>query len=409
MALTDCGLFYFPSLTMMTDRSYADFEGAGERHAHVFCAKKTGNITNIHIYTDLVTTGAVIRVEMQQIGSNGIPNGVILGATNSAYGTTTIASTDDYTLKTVALGEVAPITKGSFYAVVYKWNDDASPGNMRLSSRYTNTPQLNNIYGFTDTAEIQTSGTLTVGTAYRMYNYISGDDFSNVFAEGAAANVDNFEGVATGTTPTTWTNSSEVKKWRAASYGPECILEYDDGTYSQQDSAHYSTITVGSATTPDEVGNYFKSPFPFRAIGFWVRFNHDYDVTFALLSADGTTLANVAASGNVYRYNYGGTQFSMWYFDGNPADTVNIVAGTYYRVVITPSGSSMSIGIQSVPEADAMTVMPLGADCVYTYRTDAGSWTNSTTQRLTVGLIGDQLDDGAGGGGGPLISGRLVR
>lgn len=53
-----------------------------------------------------------------------------------------------------------------------------------------------------------TSGTLTVGKRYRLKDWITGDDFTNV---GAGSNADGVEFVATGTTPTTWTNSSVVE------------------------------------------------------------------------------------------------------------------------------------------------------------------------------------------------------
>jgi len=52
-----------------------------------------------------------------------------------------------------------------------------------------------------------TSGTLTIGKRYRLKDFIAGDDFTNV---GAASNADGVEFIATGTTPTTWTNSSQV-------------------------------------------------------------------------------------------------------------------------------------------------------------------------------------------------------
>lgn len=52
-----------------------------------------------------------------------------------------------------------------------------------------------------------TSGTLTIGKRYRLKDFIAGDNFTNV---GAASNADGVEFVATGTTPATWTNSSEV-------------------------------------------------------------------------------------------------------------------------------------------------------------------------------------------------------
>ena len=50
----------------------------------------------------------------------------------------------------------------------------------------------------------QTSGTLTVGDTYRIENWLSDDDFTNV----GGTNVDDNEFVASGTTPTKWTNSS---------------------------------------------------------------------------------------------------------------------------------------------------------------------------------------------------------
>lgn len=56
-------------------------------------------------------------------------------------------------------------------------------------------------------AAVATSGTLTEGETYRIETFESGDDFTNV---GAASNATGVEFVATGTTPTTWSNSSEV-------------------------------------------------------------------------------------------------------------------------------------------------------------------------------------------------------
>lgn len=52
----------------------------------------------------------------------------------------------------------------------------------------------------------QTSGTLEIGKRYRLKDFIAGDDFSNI----GATNEDGNEFIATGTTPTTWTNSSII-------------------------------------------------------------------------------------------------------------------------------------------------------------------------------------------------------
>ena len=51
-----------------------------------------------------------------------------------------------------------------------------------------------------------TSGTLTIGKRYRINDWITADDFTNI----GGTNEDGNEFIATGTTPTTWTNSSTV-------------------------------------------------------------------------------------------------------------------------------------------------------------------------------------------------------
>jgi len=53
-----------------------------------------------------------------------------------------------------------------------------------------------------------TSGTLTVGKTYIIDDWITADDFTNV----GGSNVDGTVFVATGTTPTTWTNSSSLRQ-----------------------------------------------------------------------------------------------------------------------------------------------------------------------------------------------------
>jgi len=54
-----------------------------------------------------------------------------------------------------------------------------------------------------------TSGTLVIGSRYRLTNWITADDFTDV---GAASNADGEEFVASGDTPATWSNSSVVTR-----------------------------------------------------------------------------------------------------------------------------------------------------------------------------------------------------
>jgi hypothetical protein len=53
----------------------------------------------------------------------------------------------------------------------------------------------------------QTSGTVTSGKRYKITSFVSGDDFTNI---GATANATGAVFTASGTTPTTWTNSSTL-------------------------------------------------------------------------------------------------------------------------------------------------------------------------------------------------------
>jgi hypothetical protein len=71
------------------------------------------------------------------------------------------------------------------------------------------------------TTTSQTSGSLTEGIAYRLTDWITNDDFTNV---GAASNADGVEFIATGTVPTTWTNSSIVNTM------VECTLTVEDSS-----------------------------------------------------------------------------------------------------------------------------------------------------------------------------------
>jgi hypothetical protein len=56
---------------------------------------------------------------------------------------------------------------------------------------------------------VLTSGLLVAGGRYRIDTFVAGDNFTNV---GAASNASGVEFVATGTTPTTWTNSSSLRR-----------------------------------------------------------------------------------------------------------------------------------------------------------------------------------------------------
>jgi len=87
-----------------------------------------------------------------------------------------------------------------------------------------------------------TSGTLEVGQRYRISNFQSGDDFTNV---GAGSNATDVEFIATGTTPTTWSNSSGITPIGAvAAYLPESVESDGSIRDASSNGLHASATSV---------------------------------------------------------------------------------------------------------------------------------------------------------------------
>jgi hypothetical protein len=89
-----------------------------------------------------------------------------------------------------------------------------------------------------------TSGTLTVGKRYRLRDWITGDNFTNV---GAGSNADGVEFIATGTTPTTWANSSVVENiGTLADFRAE---DYNESASKLLDRSSNNFVGVGTSVT----------------------------------------------------------------------------------------------------------------------------------------------------------------
>lgn len=398
------------------DSSYDDLDAAGERIAQVFYLLEGATIRSLWIRTQAVFTGKNLKLSIQSLNDEGDPSGTILGATGRGYATATIIDTDDNKWNgPFALGEDVTLNARESFAVVVEWSDNADSGIIRIGTAVSVNYSINNQYVLYDTAATLTSGTLTVGVTYRIYNYISDDDFTNV---GAPSNATDITFVATGTTPTRWTNSSQLRAWSSKTnrgYYTHLAIALEDtvGHYPlgvHQVGFGYS-LSVSTTTNPDEVGNYFKLPAPVRAIGVWILGDLDYNAVISLQSSDGTILANVDYSSNSRGFT--GAGLHLLYFDSDPSAAVSLAKDTYYRVVCTPiTASSSVLRVALVPEAAAMESFDFGGNCIMTQRVDAGEWSQDGTRRVNMGIIADQIDDGTGGGGGgglPILGGSVVR
>jgi hypothetical protein len=98
-----------------------------------------------------------------------------------------------------------------------------------------------------------TSGTLNFSKRYRIDNYVSGDDFTNL---GAGSNASGVEFIATGTTPTTWSNGSSLRQIG-------CVAEYKAenagtlGWLETQNQLH--AISAGNPIAPAGLKDYKSS------------------------------------------------------------------------------------------------------------------------------------------------------
>lgn len=332
--------------------SYTVLDAAGKRCGNIIQIYKSGNIRKVRFRTKTVTTGDTLKVTLQTVNtSTGLPTGTLIDA--EATGTVVVDAADDNVWKTVDFGGAVtiPVIQGQFVALVLEWNSYVS-GNMQIATT-----------------------TLMPYQATTMYNTYGITDVT--------------------ASPGTW-----LKLTSAVMH---CItLEYDDGTYAQalEFGSHYGlgAATLSSTTNPDEVGNYIKFPYPFRAVGIWVIADIDYDVTLSLLDTSNNVLANCTVYAGVRDSASVGIHYVL--FDPDPSANVSIIKDTWYRVIITPGASSVGQYSVDVPSAAAMDALPLGQYCYWTQRTDGGSWSQTTTKRCLIGLIGDQLDNGAGGSGG---------
>ena len=153
---------------------------------------------------------------------------------------------------------------------------------------------------------------------------------------------------------------------------------------------------------PDEMGVKFQLPFPARVHGFYHCLDHDQVIDIVLYDSDGST----ELLSDTYRrfHDHSTTNVCRTSF---PSGTADISKDTDYRVVLQMvSANSVEIPMATLYSEDYRVAFGGGSSVSGTERTDAGSWTDSTTELWPVGVIITALDDGAAAGGGDTLAQR---
>jgi hypothetical protein len=323
--------------TMATTQSILD--NTDDRVAFIFRVPKTGNITKVGFHVITAATPQTIRVSLCTVdATTGDPNTALYGG--SAAGTQ--ASPAANTFYEVTLGTAASATIGDTIAVVLQFDTTAGDVGIR--------PGLTSVLG-------------RAGVAFPYM-----DAYVTAWTKGAANGVNCI---------------------------PMCTIGYDDGTYPYNGmtpgaSTVPAAVTFNNTSTPDEVGNRFTVPFLCRVSGFWAIADFDGDADLVLYDSASTALATVSVDKDIEAVATAAYQTYL------PFAPVTLRPNVVYRAVVKPTSATNLIIYRLTTQSAAMMDQMSGGQAWYeTSRTDAGSWTDTTTQRiLALGLFFDGFHDG---------------
>jgi hypothetical protein len=353
MALQSCGLILYPDPQRLklfdTFSSSANFQinAAGQRLASVFEVPLTGTITKVGFRISTRATDALSRLGLYTVDASGNP-------TSTAYGSSGYATFSPVanTYSEVTLSPSATATAGDTAAIVVEF--DSAGGDMFGSacagSGWT--------YGLPYTAKFASSAWTkhTAGQVFSAYVYYS--DSGGIWPD-------------IGMAPFTAVPST-------------------------------GSVNVNTAGS-DEYAIKLTLPFTCRCSGIWHAYGQaagaDYE---AILYSGDTALKTAAVDGD---FMGSGSGIKICRFAGQ-----TLTAGQTYRAAIRPTATAnMTWRAHTLYAAgtEQSLGVPQGTCQSTRVNQTPASWADATTTFPQIGLIIDQLDDGAGGGGGLISSGEF--
>jgi len=316
---------------------------AGHYSAYVFIAREDMTISHVGFRTGTATGSPTADVRIETIDpATGLPNGLWATNTNIVTGT---LSANTWGLQ--ALTASASITKGVAFCVKIAL---ATGTNMTV-------------------AQISNSNWLFQSNLpYQVVN--TGTPTKTVLNSTAAL-------IALGSSSTTF--------------------------YQVYGSFPYNSAAAGlfNNTNSAKRGLRFTPPMDCRAIGIrWFTGTAVGDYNAIIFNDAGTELSSSSTAFEGDLSAASGNAAHTVFFDS----PVTLAAGTTYRAVIEPSSATnVNVSTFVLPSADYLGASPAGTVAHYTTFATA-TWTDSATSTLPMmDIIIDQIDDGAGSGGGGVI------
>lgn len=189
---------------------------------------------------------------------------------------------------------------------------------------------------------------------------------------------------------------------------PNLVLKYSDGTYAEfpypvLPASAINARAFSSSSTPDERALRFQVPVSCRVSGFWVYGQFGANCDMVLYDSDGTTVLGTSTIDSDIR-GINNSRTSMGFF----SSSVTLAANTTYRLSVKPATTTtITVYDFDVDSAGLMAAAQGGAQLYGSTRTDAGAWTDTTTQRPICGVLIDGFDVSGGGGSAAYAGGGL--
>jgi len=216
-------------------------------------------------------------------------------------------------------------------------------------------------YEYLGKTQVLTSGTLTVGKHYRIATYVSDDDFTNV---GCPQNVQGQCFVATGTTPTVWTNSSVLIEEELGGFWVDMYLcaSYDAtptnmGTVCSGDYDAYVSIPGVAPRVNQRIAHFrqfLKQRFNYGCFDFELDYGASNPTTITKYAGKGglitdahwfelwiwTRINRWLLRGNTNGYN-ASNHIPQWHLDTNDIGILDPTVSSTYGASITGGGSPL--------------------------------------------------------------------
>jgi hypothetical protein len=252
------------------------------------------------------------------------------------------------------------------------------------------------------------AGTQTAPAANTLYEVTLGTAATNVVANDEVALVIEFDSVVGNVSFSGAVGVAALQGYpytvaftTAWAHNTTAILvaavRYSDGTYAYvggMPGTVVATAAFGSGSNPKELGNLWTPSFAGRLCGYWMVGDIDNAAEVLWYDTDGTT---VLRTDPLTPANRGSTGVGIfWRRFASPH--VWTVGGSYRLVLKPTSASTVLVHRLTVFHADVMQSLPFQTAMVETNKSSGDVWSQISTQRVAIGPIVDQLDDGAGGG-----------